>query len=274
MDLKALNYFIAVYENESFSGAAKHCFIAQPSISSAIAQLEQELNVALFIRHARGVKPTLDSEKLYPLAKQLVGQANAISASFKQNTDKPEFHLGVTKGLGVKRMSALLKEFTNAEPDIALTLVSPEEASDARIITKEELQPDEHFHPIWQEDYLLAIPESHPLSLEKHISLSKLEQLPMIKRSPCQAWQKLEEALTLKGMSLDIRAQIQTIDYALGLVSAGVGCALLPAYQEVLEHKDIRFKSITELQLNREIVLAYRISSPVIDTLKIITTPN
>ena len=60
MDLKSLNYFISVYELKSFSAAAKACFIAQPSISSAIAQLEQQLNVQLFIRHARGVTPKLN----------------------------------------------------------------------------------------------------------------------------------------------------------------------------------------------------------------------
>ena len=43
MDLRALKYFVAVVEQKSFSGAAKACFIAQPSISSAIQQLEQEL---------------------------------------------------------------------------------------------------------------------------------------------------------------------------------------------------------------------------------------
>ncbi len=80
MDLKSLTYFTSVYEKHSFSGAAKACYIAQPSISAAVAQLEQQLNVPLFTRHARGVTATEHGKKLYPLAKQLLGQAVAIKS--------------------------------------------------------------------------------------------------------------------------------------------------------------------------------------------------
>jgi hypothetical protein len=43
MDLRSLKYFVSVYQERSFSAAAKACFVAQPSISFAIAQLEENL---------------------------------------------------------------------------------------------------------------------------------------------------------------------------------------------------------------------------------------
>lgn len=268
MDLRNLGYFIAVYEQHSFSGAAKYCFVAQPSISAAVAQLESHLSVTLFIRHARGVKPTDAGKKLYPLAKKLCGQADAIKQFFIPQAEKPEFKLGVTRGLGVARMSRLLKDFTSSTPDMALTLVPPNEESHARIITKEELNGHERFINIWQEDYLLAMPFDHVLSLKSEISLNDFDNLAMIYRAPCSAWRTLEDVLAIAGISLDVRANIQTIDYALGLVSAGLGCALLPAYPEVLEHKDIVFRPINELQLRREIVLAYHQESDILVGLK------
>jgi len=268
MDLKSLKYFIAVYEQKSFSAAAKQCFIAQPSISAAVAQLESLLSTTLFNRHARGVIATSDGERLYPLAKNLLGQAGAITASFKEKSDKPEFRLGVTRGLGVKRMSSLLKDFTSTVPNMALTLVPQTEDNNARIITKEELDLAESYVPLWQEDYLLALPYDHPLSLSNSLSLKDFNQLAMIKRSPCLAWQQLEEVLALAGIALDIRAKIQTIDYALGLVSAGLGCAILPAYAEVLTHQDIVLRPIEELQIRREVVLAFKQESTIISALK------
>lgn len=268
MDLKTLKYFIAVYESQSFSGAAKQCFVAQPSISSAIAQLESTLNVQLFTRHARGVKATQDGKKLYPLAKKLKGQADAIKQSFSPESERLNFNLGVTKGLGVSRMSLLLKDFTHAVPQMALTLVPPNEASDAKIITKEELNPQDKYLPIWQEDYLLAMPYHHVLSLKEQIQLSDFEGLAMIQRNPCHAWRSLEDTLALAGINLDVRAKIQTIDYALGLVSADLGCALVPAYSEVLEHTNIIFRPIEDVQLRREIVLAYQEETPIVKQLK------
>ena len=267
MDLRALKYFIAVYEQKSFSAAAKSCFVAQPSISSAISQLESTLNVPLFARHARGVAATEHAEKLYPLAKGLHGQADAIKQLFTTNSTKQEFKLGVTRGLGVKRMSLLLKDFTAATTNLALTLVPPYESNDCKIITKEELSPQDKFMPLWQEDYLLAMPHSHVLSLKESLSISDFDNLAMIHRSPCHAWRNLEDTLAIAGIQVDIRARIQTIDYAIGLVSAGIGCALLPAYPEVLEHKTITFRPIEDLQLTREIMLAYQAPSDLLSTL-------
>lgn len=268
MDLRNLSYFVAVYQKQSFSAAAKSCFIAQPSISAAVAQLEQELNQALFIRHARGVTATEHGEKLYPLARQLLGQAEAIKSVFKQQADRQSFKLGVTKGLGVKRMSKLLKDFTASEPAIELTLVPQHEACQARIIIKEELKDEEQYLSLWQEDYLLAMPLNHKLALKETIQLSDLDKLPFIHRSPCSAWNSLNDTLALTGVSVDIRAKIQTIDYALGLVKAGLGCALVPAYKEIIEHKDLSFRPISGLQLTREIVVAYQESSTLLSTLK------
>ncbi|MBB6541635.1 LysR family transcriptional regulator [Thalassotalea piscium] len=270
MDLRSLKYFVAVVEQQSFSGAAKACFIAQPSISAAISQLELELKQTLFIRHTRGVKITEQGEKLYPLATKLLGQADAIKQSFIRKQDKTTFLLGVTRGLGVKRMSALLKDFTASQPTMELTLVPHQEDANARIVLKEELRGDEKYLSLWQEDYVLALPSNHPLSLIDKISISHLHQIAAIERSPCLAWQALNETLALSGIELDIRAKIQTIDYAIGLVKAGLGCALVPVHPEVLEHKDIVLKPIEGIKLTREIVLAYEEESNIVNSLTII----
>ncbi len=268
MDLKSLHYFVMVFEARSFSGAAKSCFIAQPSISAAIAQLEQTLNTALFNRHARGATATERGSQLYPLAKQLLGQADAIKTVFKAENCKQAFYLGVTRGLGVERMSALLKDFTASQELMELTLVPHKDKSDARIIIKAELNEQEEHQLLWQEKYLLALPYNHVLTLKDNIQLSDLDGLAFIQRVPCTAWHSLQETLTLAGVCVDIRAKIQTIDYALGLVNAGLGCALVPAHPEVLNKNDIAFREIQGVQLNREVVLAYQQSSPLLTSLK------
>lgn len=268
MDLKSLHYFVFVYEKRSISAAAKACFVAQPSISAAIHLLEQSLKTLLFIRHARGVTPTGTGERLYPLAKQMLGQADAIKNLFIEQSIEKSFYLGVTRGLGVERMSALLKDFTSAQEYMQLTLVPHNETCDARIIIKEELNDVENYLPLWQEEYLLALPYNHVLALKDSIAMKDLDGLPFIKRSPCNAWDSLNDTLTLAGITLDIRAKIQTIDYALGLVHAGLGCALVPASPEILNKFEIVFLPIDGIRLVREVVLAYQNTSDIIDTLK------
>lgn len=268
MDLRSLKYFVSVYQQRSFSAAAKACYVAQPSMSFAIAQLEENLQTTLFNRHARGVTPTITGERLFPLAQQLLGQADAIAKLFTENSLKQSFLLGVTKGLGVERMSALLKEFTSSQELMELTLVSHTQTCDARIIMKEEIEDPEQFISIWKEDYLLALPYNHVLSLKDSITLADLDALPFIQRTPCVAWNNLNDTLTLAGYSVDIRAKIQTIDYALGLVQAGLGCALVPAHSEILNKPEVVYRPIEGLRLMREIVFAFKQSTTVIEQLQ------
>ena len=268
MDLRSLKYFVSVYQQGSFSAAAKACFVAQPSISFAIAQLEESLQTRLFTRHARGITASAAGERLYPLAQQLLGQADAISNLFTESSLKQPFLLGVTKGLGVERMSALLKDFTSSQELMELSLVSHSQTCDARIIMKEEIDENEQFMSIWKEDYLLALPYNHVLSLKESITLADLDELPFIQRTPCLAWSSLNDNLTLAGISVDIRAKIQTIDYALGLVQAGLGCALVPAYSEILNKPELVYRPIKGLRLMREIVFAFQQTTPVIEQLQ------
>lgn len=268
MDLKQLTYFVAVYEHGSFSAAAKACFIAQPSISSAIAQLEHELHQVLFTRQSTGVCATREGKQLYPMAKQLLGQAQAIKTSFNQQVIKREFSLGVTKGLGVERMSQLLKTFISKEPSMSLTLVSQDAQCHARVITKDELTQAENFITIWQENFVIALPHNHPLALKKEITITDFHQLDFIQRAPCSAWQTLSSTLTKARVYPRIRANIQTIDYAIGLVRAGLGSALVPAHKEVIELPDICFKTVQGIALTREVVLAFQQTSPLLTSLQ------
>ncbi|MFQ3236593.1 MAG: DNA-binding transcriptional LysR family regulator [Paraglaciecola sp.] len=267
MDLRALDYFVSIYETGSLSAASKAKFIAQPSISASLKQLELSLASELFTRHARGVKATTAGEQLYPLAKQLLGQAQAISQLFIDRTSNLPFRLGLTKGLGVERMSKLLKDFTTAIDALELTLVDPEDKCDARIISKDLLRATETFVPMWQEDYQLAMPISHALRLKDSIQLDDLNGMAFIQRSPCEGWNQLSKALQQSNTQLDVRARIQTIEYAKGLVRAGLGCAFIPVLMDGPQETEIIFRPLQGMTLSRDIGLAFSQNSTTVDIL-------
>lgn len=227
MDLRQLNYFVAVYENGSISAAARVCNVAQPSLSKALQQLEDELGVALFARQSRGVTPTEDGERLYGHAGRMLSQMQSLRASFRQSVKRVQFRLGLIRALGVERMSQLLREFSAGVEGLELHLVEPEDEGDARIITPKMLKAGEQFLPIWTDNFLVALPAGHPLGLKSSLDLADFDQLALIKRTPCDAWSQLYPELIRNGIQPDIRADIHTIEYALGLVSAGVGVALV-----------------------------------------------
>lgn len=272
LELRALRYFVAVKESGSISGAAKRCYVAQPSISSALQQLEDHVGRPLFVRHSRGVRATEAAEQLYPLAKQLLGQASAIKELFADVEHKTTYRLGVVSGLGVSRMSNLLKQFTNVNPHMELTLVPPEQDCDARIINEPTLNEAETFVPMWRESFCVAIPVAHPLSLVSELTLAQLEGIGFIQRTPCEAWPQLQVALDERQINLDIRARIRTIEYAVGLVNAGLGCALLPDYREIVEGREMVMKPIVDLPISRSIGLAFATKSDITQSLTKLVT--
>lgn len=268
MDLKALTYFIAVYEKKSISSAAKACFIAQPSISSAIKHLEETLKNQLFSRHARGVEPTDAGKMLYPLAKQLLGQADAIKSVFDHKSHTVPFRLGLIGALGVDRMSLLLKDFSALIEGMELTLVGEDEECDARIVTERYVKEKESFEPMWQDHYVLAVPGNHKLRLKQVVTLDDFHHLPLIQRTPCEAWDTLTTVMAEHDIEPVIRAKIHTLEYALGMVRAGVGCALLPDVPQIMRAQDVVFLTIEGLEMQRLIGLAYTESSEPLEVLK------
>ncbi len=268
MDLRALRYFEAVYEKRSISAAARACYVAQPSISTAIQQLETALETQLFVRHAKGVLPTDAGEKLYPLSKKLTGEARAIRTLFVAKPQAEPFRLGLMRSLGVERMSLLLKELTTRHEQLELTLVNPEEPCDARIIDAEELAADELFQPLWLDRYRLALPLGHPLSLQDRVSIGDLAELPFINREPCNALARLKTALANRGLRFVPRANIRTLEYALGLVSAGVGAALVPDWESTLARDDLVLRPFADIELDKRIGLAWPRAAPVTPALQ------
>lgn len=257
MDLRQLQYFVAVYEQGSISAAARACHVAQPSLSKALQQLEDELQVQLFQRQSRGVTPTEDGERLYGHAGRMLSQMQSLRASFRHSVTRVQFRLGLIRALGVERMSQLLRDFTAGIDGLELHLVEPEDEADARIITPRMLKAGEQFLPIWHDRFVLALPAGHPLALQEQIALGQMQGLALIKRTPCEAWSVFYPELIRQGIQPDIRADIHTIEYALGLVSAGVGCALVPDLESLRERQDVMLRPIRDLSLERTIGMAY-----------------
>ncbi|MGX5175114.1 LysR family transcriptional regulator [Aliikangiella sp. IMCC44653] len=258
MDLRELRYFESTYELESISAAAKHCFVSQPSISAAIQNLEHFLGEALFVRHTRGVTPTDAGHRLYPLSKQLTDQARSIKQVFQQKAAIQPFRLGVVPALGASRMSHLIKEIIDSVDGLELTLVDAEKRScEARIIASNMVKPGEIFKPFWRDEFLMALPPGHPLSYQSELSFEDLDGLNFILRSPSLVTRTLMRIMEPKGIKMNIRARIKTVEYAVELVAAGVGAAIVPNHPSFYNTKTVPLLRIKGMQFDRLIGLGY-----------------
>lgn len=261
MDIRELRYFAAVYRERNLTAAARTCFVSQPSISTAITHLEAELGTMLFIRHKKGVAPTASAEQFHALARRIIDEADAARSLFRKPSTRTNLTLGLMRTLDVPRTIALLKPLT-ARSDIALRLVGHDERADARIISKSMLGDDEHFVSLWSERYVAALPPSHPLTLKDKLRAADLADAPMIDRCHCEQSEFFGRAAQRRPSA----AIAQSEDWAMALVAAGIGIAIVP--EGVAKgHPDVAIREI-EVKIRREVGLAYRASAPLADALK------
>ena len=261
MDIRELRYFAAVFREQNLTAAARRCFISQPSISAAITNLEAELGTALFIRHKKGMAPTEAAEQFHAIARRIIDEADAAKNLFRRPPAAKSLTLGLMRTLDVARTIALLKPLTS-QSDVALRLVGAHEKADARIVSKSMVRPGEHFITLWSERYVAALPPSHPLTLKERLLTSDFAGVAMIDRCHCEN----NKLLGRRAGPRKPAAIAESEDWAMALVAAGVGVAIVPE-GVARANPDVAVREI-EVRVRREVGLAYDAKRPAKEVLQ------
>lgn len=120
MDLRSLEYFVAVVEELSFTRAAQRCQVSQPTISGQVQALERELGEALFDRTPRGIVPTEGGRTLLPYARRALRAVEDARAEFSARAGllRGALHLGTGGGIEHTTVPTLLGRLRQRFPGI------------------------------------------------------------------------------------------------------------------------------------------------------------
>ncbi|OZA82799.1 MAG: LysR family transcriptional regulator, partial [Azorhizobium sp. 39-67-5] len=191
--LRQLEYFIAAGETGSITLASERISISQPSISTAISHLEQELGVQLFVRHhAQGLSLTPVGRKLLAEAKHLVEQAEGLYAVASEATDQVRGQLSV--GCMVTLAPMILPElshgFTTAYPGAQIRHVEANQERlldglrraeiDIAVTYDLQIPAGIAFTPLASLPPHVVVSEAHPFAGMSALSLKDLADEPLI----------------------------------------------------------------------------------------------
>ncbi len=171
MDWDKLKVFHAAAEAGSFTHAGEQLGLSQSAVSRQVSALEQELNVPLFHRHARGLILTEQGDLLYRTAHDVFMKLEAARTKLTDSREKPngELRVNTTAGIGVHWLTPRLGEFHELYPDIRINLITTDEEldlamreADVAIRLRQPTQPDliqrklfsMHFHAYASPEYL------------------------------------------------------------------------------------------------------------------------
>jgi DNA-binding transcriptional LysR family regulator len=243
MDWDRLRIFHAVADAGSFTHAGHELGLSQSAVSRQISALEQELNVPLFHRHARGLILTEQGEMLYRTAHDVFTKLAAAQARLMDSKDKPtgELRITTTVGLGSVWLTPRIAEFIDLYPEISVVLLLEDREldlsmreADVAIRLRRPVQPDliqrklftVHHHLYASPDYIRRKGLPKILAdLDQHNILTFGSTTGFFTNIN---W--LETAGKVDG---DDRRPILKVNNAYGLrraVEAGLGIASLPDY--------------------------------------------
>jgi DNA-binding transcriptional LysR family regulator len=124
MNLNQLKYAQAVAETSSFSRASEKSFVTQPSLSNAIAQLEEELGGRLFFRTTHNVSVTPFGERMLPLVTAVLDAQQTLEKTAKSLTApaKKLVRIGFCPLVNLQLLASVLEPFKLANRDVEIVM--------------------------------------------------------------------------------------------------------------------------------------------------------
>ena len=121
MTIQQLRYAVTISETGSLNKAADRLYVAQPSLSSALQELEKELGITVFSRGGRGAVPTNDGAEFLRYARQVLSQFDALRERYGSGAVKKKFGISAQHySFAVKSFVELVKRFGTDEYEFAI----------------------------------------------------------------------------------------------------------------------------------------------------------
>ena len=239
MNYNHLRYFSVLAQVEHYTIAAARLGISQPSLSSAIHDLEDELGVKLFEKAGRNIKLTEQGrffqEKVCTALDELDSATRTLQTG--QETAPIVLHIGCVSGVLQGQLAELIDRFIQEEPRARFRILEDssenlmdllrDEKLDMAIVDITDRDRSLHFRKLHQRDFCVAAPKDHPLAGYERLRSAMLKGHPYI---GCNygTQRNFGEWTVRSPLEEDLICQVNTVQAALDLAAAGVGICVIP----------------------------------------------
>ena len=218
MTIQQLNYVITISEKGSLNKAAEVLYVTQPSLTSAVRELEKELGITLFNRGGKGVTLTNDGAEFIQYARQVVTQYDRLLEKYgKGGNLRKKFGISCQHySFAVKSFVEMVKQFNTDEYEFAIRESKTRDVIDDVTTGKSEVgilylsdfnrkaigkflkSSQLEFHPLIKCEPYVYLWKGHPLAGHKSIRLEELRDYPCLsfEQGPSGAFYFAEEILS------------------------------------------------------------------------------
>lgn len=270
MTIRHLKVFLAVAETGKMSAAADQLFIAQPSVSQAIADIEKYYNVRLFERISRKLYITPAGEQLLDYARHIVALFDEMELEMKYSAEHTTLKIGGTVTVGTTILSELVSRFEAENPPVTLTVLVDNTPVIESMILKSDLDlgivegevssEDLIQIPAVEDEMVLICGPGHPFATRKTVSLDELQgQYFVIREKGSRARSFFEKILDKEGVEIVEKWTCTNTEAIKNAVMDGQGLAVLSKrlVEREFEQGRLCILSIQGIRLLRSFTLIY-----------------
>ena len=240
--LKQLRYFVAVAEKGSVIGAAQTLSISQSAVTEALKNLEADLGVTLFERHARGLNITHSGHQFLRHATKILSDVPGARRAFKKPPGKTSgrLNIGVTSLMAGYVMSDLLSRYRRMNPSVTVSALEDSGEYLEHLLIGGELDvavmviSNLRDRMALQSEILdvsafrLWLPLEHKLARRESIGLDDVAREPLIMLNVDEMEEEAVKLLSAFGQKPQIAFRTRSVEAVRSLVATGAGVALLP----------------------------------------------
>ena len=273
MELRALEYFVAVADAGGFSRAARLLGVAQPALSRQVRALEVELRQNLLLRNGRGAETTEAGRRLLAHARGILHQVERARRELDDVKDEPVGHvvIGLPPSFARVLSAPIVRDFRQRFPRASVAIVEGLSTSihegvvlgrvDVGMLYNPVPSPAIDLQPLFDEDLCLIVPRGTARA-GATTRLRDLPGYPLIIPSRLHAIRTLVEArLAGLGLKPQVALEVDAIGAILELVAEGHGFAVLSPRALQIAEAGRRLVARPIVQPRLRIALALAVSS-------------
>ncbi|QDY84755.1 LysR family transcriptional regulator [Paenibacillus polymyxa] len=240
MDIKALKTFQMIVNYGSFMRAAEALNYAQSTVTMQIQKLESDLGVQL-IERGKKIKLTEAGRMLYEQSLHIVKDMEQLQENMEnlQRGTAGDIRIGVTEPTASYRLPEILKRFLTHYPHIRVSVEFGNTPTlserilqgdvDIALCSAPDLGSELYFEPLFKENFVVLMPERHPLAEKEYIGPADLQgHRLLITSSICPYRRKLEMVMKEYGITTLDTMEIGSMTALKSYVECELGIALVP----------------------------------------------
>jgi LysR family transcriptional regulator, hydrogen peroxide-inducible genes activator len=276
LTLTELKYVVALAQERHFGRAAQKCFVTQPTLSLALAKLEDELGVRLFERNKTEVLVTTPGRAIIEQARRVLDEVGKIQGLARGGQDQlaGALRLGAIPTIGPYLLPELIPILHKRAPAMPLVIEENLTGNLAPMLREGELDvviialpfalPGVKTRVVYEEPFSVVVPEGHRWQARKGVKPSELaeENLLVLNNGHCFRDQVLEACPGQSNTALPEGHAGSSLETIRNMVASGLGVSVLPSSALTPRYDSRRVKVIafSSPVPSRKVALAWRTS--------------